>query len=166
MSLARLHPIWTSCETNPWDIHKVVTACWMLSCRYLTAKLQRHWTWNRAGRYLLPSCIPMSEGSLEHILLHCPALDSACRKMYSLYQKVSMESAVINTIFLSGDQWQLMQLILDCKTLPEVIKITQTVGPIYKTDYCTLVANGVIVFIGSVWKNWTFFYLDNCSSNP
>ena len=129
MSLARPHPIWTSCVSNPWEIHKAVTACRILSGRYLTDKLQRHWTWNRAGHCLLPSCIPMSEGSLEHILLHCPALNSVRRRMYSLYRKVSMESAelstVINTIFLSGDQQLIMQLILDCTTLPEVIKITQ-----------------------------------------
>ena len=35
-------------------------------------------------------------------------------------------STVINKILLSGDQLQLMQLILDCTTLAEVIKITQS----------------------------------------
>ena len=102
----------------------------MLSKRYLTDKLQRHWTWNRAGLCLLPTCFPSSEGSLEHILLHCPALDSARKKVYSLYHKVSLESTDLSTIiykiFLSGDQLLLMQLILDCTSLPEVIQTAKT----------------------------------------
>ena len=40
MSLTNPHPIWTSCNSNPWQVHKAVTACRMLSGRYLTDQLQ------------------------------------------------------------------------------------------------------------------------------
>ena len=50
--------------------------------------------------------------------------------MYSLYHKVSLESTDLSTIiykiFLSGDQLLLMQLILDCTSLPEVIQTAKT----------------------------------------
>ena len=70
MSLARPHPIWTSCGSNPFECHKASLASRMLSGRYLTDKLQRHWTVNKAGLCLLPTCSPPAEGSLDHLLLH------------------------------------------------------------------------------------------------
>ena len=74
MSLTRPHPIWTACGSNPFECHKSVITCRMLSGRYLTDRLQRHWTQNKSGKCLLPNCLPEAEGSLEHLLLHCPAL--------------------------------------------------------------------------------------------
>ena len=55
----------------------------MLSGRYITDQLSRHWTTNKSGTCLLQGCIE-AVGSLEHILLHCPALDSARQKMFNL----------------------------------------------------------------------------------
>ena len=132
MSPTHPHPIWTSCESNPREIHKSVQACRMLSGRYLTDRLQRHWTHNKAGVCLLPLCSPQSEGSLEHILLHCSALETTRQKLYDLCHKVSQESSelstIVNKLTLSGDQQLLMQLILDCTVIPDVIKTTQTSG--------------------------------------
>ena len=145
MSLTNPHPIWTSCNANPWQVHKAVTACRMLSGRYLTDQLQRHWTHNKAGMCLLPLCLSPSEGSLEHILLHCTSLHSVHQKMYNLCHKVSQESeelsTIINTIILSGDQL-LVQLILDCTVLPDVIKTTATCGT-YTRDR--------LLYIGRTW---------------
>ena len=67
MSLTRPHPIWTTCGSNPFESHKASIASRMLSGRYLTDKLQRHWTMNKTGVCLLPTCSPPAEGSLEHI---------------------------------------------------------------------------------------------------
>ena len=58
MSLIRTHPIWSSCGPNPFECHKAVITTRMLSGRYLTDKLQRHWTHNKAGACLLPGCFP------------------------------------------------------------------------------------------------------------
>ena len=74
MSLSRPHPIWSSCCSNPFVVHKAETSARMLSGRYLTDKLQRHWTSNQVGECLLPRCNPPSAGTLEHLLLFCPAL--------------------------------------------------------------------------------------------
>ena len=87
MSLTRPHPIWTTCGSNPFESHKASIASRMLSGRYLTDKLQRHWTMNKTGVCLLPTCSPPAEGSLEHILLHCPAVSETCAKILKLCSK-------------------------------------------------------------------------------
>jgi hypothetical protein len=58
MSLRQPHPLWSSCGSNPFECHKAVTAARMLSGRYLTDKLQRHWTQNKPRSCLLPTCSP------------------------------------------------------------------------------------------------------------
>ena len=42
MSLSSPHPILTSCGSNPFESHKAVLACRMLSGKYLIDRLQRH----------------------------------------------------------------------------------------------------------------------------
>ena len=132
MSLSRPHPIWSSCGSNPFEVHKAVTSARMISGRYLTDQLQRHWTRNHAGNCLLPTCTPPSVGSLEHLLLFCPALRCTRAKLFKLCNKVSLESdelsRIINLVLYSGDQQTLMQFIIDCSTMPEVIKSAQTYG--------------------------------------
>ena len=39
MSLMHPHPLWSSCGSNPFEIHKAITAAKMLSGRYLTDTL-------------------------------------------------------------------------------------------------------------------------------
>ena len=132
MSLCKPHPIWSSCGPNPWECNKAVTSCRMLSGKYLTDQLQRHWTLNTSGDCLLPACSPRSLGSLEHLLLHCSALRNTREKMIRLSYKVSTESSelanIIITTLNSGDQKGLMQLLLDCTAVPGVIRCTQQSG--------------------------------------
>ena len=75
MSLTKPHPLWLSCGSNPFEVNKAVVQARMLSGRYPTDQLSRHWNQqNRAGYCLLQGCSGKAEGSLEHIILHCPAL--------------------------------------------------------------------------------------------
>ena len=132
MSLSSVHPIWTSCGSSSFESRKSVIACRMISGRYLTDKRQRHWTQNRAGYCLLPTCEPGTDGSLEHILLHCSALAVTRAKLYKLCNTVAQESNLLSTIItniLNSDNNKLkMQFILDSSILPSVIRITQFYG--------------------------------------
>ena len=133
MSLIRPHPIWTSCGSNPFECHKAVVAARMLSGRYLTDKLQRHWTQNKLGVCLLPSCTPSNiEGSLEHILLYCTALAPTRVRLLQLCRNISLNDPVLSAILIpalsSGDQQSIMQLLLDCTTIPVIIDHTQKYG--------------------------------------
>ena len=98
MSLTRPHPIWTACGSNPFECHKAVITSRMLSGRYLTDRLQRHWTQNKSGKCLLPNCLPAAEGSLEHLLLFCPALSTTRSKLLSLCAKTATEDDKLSEI--------------------------------------------------------------------
>ena len=133
MSLSKPHPIWTSCGSNPYECHKAVVAARMLSGRYLTDRLQRHWTQNKLGVCLLPSCTPSNtEGSLEHILLYCTALAPTRLKLLQLCRHISRNDPALSSILVptlkSGDQHSVMQLLLDCTTIPVIIDHTQKYG--------------------------------------
>ena len=131
MSLLKPQPLWFSCGSNAFECHKAVITARMLSGRYLTDRLQRHWTQNKAGVCLLPSCAPA--GSLEHLLLYCPALENTRQKLLKLCYKVSHDNQHVSTILLSTmgsrDEKQIMQILLDCSTIPAVIRATQDIGP-------------------------------------
>ena len=107
--------------------------CRMISGKYLTDKHQRHWTQNRDGLCLLPACTPpSSEGSLEHILLHCTALAQTRARLYKLSHTVAQESAflfeIITSILESDNDNLITQFILDSSVIPTVIRTTQAFG--------------------------------------
>ena len=136
MSLTKPHSLWTSCGPNPFECHKATIAARMLSGRCLTDKLQRHWTQNKDGICFLDTCVFGSEGTLEHILLRCQALSSVCYRLLSLAAKVSFEHPylykIISEAFLSNAQDRVMQLILDCSSIPFVIHTTHILGPVIR----------------------------------
>ena len=70
----------------------------MLSGRYITDQLARHWTQNKAGKCLLPGCNQPNIGSLEHILLECSALNSTRQKMVSLCRHVGTNYLPVKNI--------------------------------------------------------------------
>ena len=77
LSLTSPHPLWVSAK-SPYEVRKAVIVALMLSGRYRTDYLTRHWSKsNPSGHCLLPGCVGDQHGTLEHILLHCPALSEA-----------------------------------------------------------------------------------------
>jgi hypothetical protein len=129
MSLTKPHPLWSTSGSNPFEIHKAVIQARMLSGRYVTDKLSRHWTRNKSGIYLTPGCSGQHIGSLEHLLLFCPALTEARSGIIKLCLTVASESDDLRNIIytmLSGQTVEkVMQFILDCSTMPEVIRLSQ-----------------------------------------
>ena len=136
MSLAKPHPIWVSCGSNPFECHKAVTAARMLSGRYFTDNLQRHWTpENKEGFCLLPACQHSKPlGTLDHLLLFCPALSHIRVKLLDLLSRISREHHAIASIFTNmfakpnPSATAMLQLLLDCTVMPEVIHATQVYG--------------------------------------
>ena len=130
MSLTKPHPIWSSCGSNPFECHKAVIASRMLSGRYLTDKLQRHWTENKSGFCLLPACESSdADGTLEHLLLFCPSLNNTRERLLELVSSVCLEdesiSTILKSVFSSPDPEVPMQFLLDCSTMPAVIQAAQ-----------------------------------------
>jgi hypothetical protein len=121
----------------------------MLSGRYLTDRLQRHWTQNKSGKCLLPNCLPEAEGSLEHLLLHCQALSHTRSKLLCLCANIADEddqlSVIINSVLMSsseGSEQVMMQFLLDCSVMPMVVAMTQSSG----TDL-----RDRLLYIGRTW---------------
>ena len=82
MSLSSLHSIWTTAG-SPFEVGKAVVSARMLSVGYRTDKLMSHWNKsNPSGICRLPGC-ENEIGTLSHILLHCPGLIEARRKVTS-----------------------------------------------------------------------------------
>ena len=118
MSLSTPDPIWTSAH-SPYEVSKAVIAVRMLSGRYRTDPLARHWTSdNPDGLCRLPGCFNQ-EGNLQHILLHCPALAPSRANMIKLWSAFLVSRPTLLPIV---DEPQLMpQFLLDPSCLPLVI---------------------------------------------
>ena len=119
----------------------------MLSGRYLTDQLQRHWSGNIDGHCLLPNCSPPGTlGSLEHLLLHCPVLRETRAKLLNLCTRISNKNHVVadivSSVFSGSDSHQIMQLLLDCSTMPVVISAVQTFG---------IDIRDTILYLGRTW---------------
>ena len=128
--MAKPHPLWLTCGSNPFEVNKAVIQARMLSGRYITDKLARHWSQNDVGHCSLPTCSSKAVGSLEHFLLSCPALQETRNKMMKLCNEVSQKNDVVKSItqlvFNDPHQKTRMQFLLDCSSMPEVIQLTQT----------------------------------------
>ena len=132
MSLTKPHPLWLTCGTNPYEVHKAVIQAKMLSGRYVTDQLSRYWTPNKAGLCTIPGCTGQDFGSLEHLLLLCPALSDTRGRIIELWLRVASENSEILEIIhsmLNGQKVKtIMQFLLDCSCFPEVVSLRQTSG--------------------------------------
>ena len=100
----------------------------MLSGRYRTALLARHWSSNRNGWCPALCCQEIPE-SLDHILLWCPQYNQTREKIFRLW--LSVADATLHSLLtslLSGPPNCLMQFILDPSIHPSVISIYQLYG--------------------------------------
>ena len=128
MSLQITHPLWTSCGSNSYEICKAIIQAKMLSGRYRTDQLLRHFSDNDGLCTLCHQNIP---GSIEHLLVQCPVLDES-RKQLRL--KLSTNDDISDTVkSLINDSFHSVktttQMLLDCTAIPATIAAKQTEGP-------------------------------------
>ena len=123
MTLSNPHPIWLHVGSL-FEVGKVVVVERILSGRYMTDRLARHWSHdNPDGLCRLPGCFNQ-EGCLKHILLHCPALAETRAKMISFWSAFLVSRPLPFPIihqFTMKDHHLLPQFLLDPTCLPLVI---------------------------------------------
>ena len=128
MSLSSPHPLWTTAK-SPFEVNKAVVTARMLSGRYRTDRLMRHWSRsNPEGRCRLPGCRGR-QGSLQHILLHCPALADARAKCISLWSSFLVPRPWLFPVIAHhtrGTAALHLQFLLDPSALPMVINSTRS----------------------------------------
>ena len=127
-SLTRPHPILWTAGANPYEVAKAIVQCRMLSGRYPTGMLTRHWSTNRQGWCLQKSCSQVEE-SLEHILLWCPAYNQTRDRLINLWLgNPNPLITGINYSILNSSEASKMQFLLDASNHPEVISLSQLYG--------------------------------------
>ena len=87
-SLHKPHPIWRTAGANPYEVQKACTQAKMISGRYRTCQLTRHWSGDTSGNCSLPTCrLNPVQGSLSHILIDCPDLSPARERVFALWSE-------------------------------------------------------------------------------
>ena len=136
MSLTSPHRLWTTAGSNSYEVAKARIQLLFLSSQYPCAKYTRHWSAdNPNGICSFSSCSTLNlVESPEHVLLQCPAYTTSREKMILMCLR-SREPGVhqILTGFLMSNSAKIMQFLLDCSAIPEVIHLGQFLGEdIYK----------------------------------
>ena len=128
-SLVDPHPMLWTPGSNPHEVAKAVVQSKMLSGRYRTARLTRHW--NDAGNAFCsaPTCFQVQE-DLEHLLLWCPYYKQTREKLLRLWASCKYPSIarLLNSVLIGSPQL-LLQFLLDASTFPDVISLQQAYGP-------------------------------------
>ena len=124
------HPLWWTCQSSPSAVRAATVQAKMLSGRYRSCWLRRHWT-HETGACRLPGC-GMSPGDVAHILCgECPALQEALSQTLTNIQEILSHHPVllppVHTA-LNSDKEALSAFILDPSTDPAVITLVQHQG--------------------------------------
>ena len=124
-STIKPHRLLTSAGNKMYEVAKARIQLQFLSSQYKCAQLTRHWSpANPNGLCTSPQCYEFNVvESLDHILLSCPSYNTTRQNMVNLILKlpnpVSHKIAV--THLLSKNTFKIMQMLLDCTTIPEII---------------------------------------------
>ena len=97
----------------------------MLSGRYRTEMLARHWSSNKSGLCLTPTCRDIEE-DLAHILVSCPSYQQSRIKLQNLWLscKFPYLRHLLATILICPES-ELLQFILDPSVHPKIIVYVQ-----------------------------------------
>ena len=120
-------PLWTHAG-SPFEVRKAVIAARMLSGRYRTDLLSKHWVRdNPDGLCRLPGC-SNQEGNLHHILLSCPSLADSRAGMIRMWSNFMVSNpnllSVVKEYTITKDEL-FMQFLLDPSCLPLVISTSK-----------------------------------------
>ena len=125
MSLSSVHPLWSTCSSNPYEVNKAVVQARMLSGRYRTQSLRSHFDSENVPHCKL--CSSNEVENLTHILIECQALESIRINVIRGWLETQQPS-ILNTVLESLHDELSVQFLLDCSVLPSVIVLTQTIN--------------------------------------
>ena len=132
MSLVSPHPILKTAGSSPYQVSMSIVQSIMLSGRYRTEQLCRHWSQNKLGVCLLPSCQGLGlKEDLRHILSVCGSLEPVRKNLQSFTIKYAEPHVFLHSLvsmFDNPTDSLFPQLLIDCSALPQVISATQIFG--------------------------------------
>ena len=130
MSLLKPHQIWVTAGSNPYEVSKAVVQAQLLSARYRSEQLCRHWSSNDQGWCQSPTCFEQVE-TTEHILVTCPAYQEPRERLKRMW--LSSQEPTIHQLAseaLSSSPEKFLQFVLDCTVIPSVITAKQIHGQV------------------------------------
>ena len=161
MSLQSPHPLWTSCGSNSYEICKAIVQAKMLSGRYRTDQLIRHFSNENDGTCSLCKNDKIT-GSIEHLLVVYPILSETRNSLVEnlkINKQISDTTKALIISYLHCTEATQMQLILDPSVLPLVIKEKQNAGPHilneilnFSRSWCYTIHKKRMKLLGR-WKN-------------
>ena len=132
MSLSRPHPLLSSAGSSPSKVSMASVQALMLSGRYRTQSLMRHWHKYAKSNCLLSSQCLLEDENIPHVLQLCPALNTTRDKLLNFTQNYCsnlpdiMSKLILKLCHPSSSEFCLF--LLDCSALPEVISFAQIYG--------------------------------------
>ena len=142
MSLRSPHKLLLAAGPKMYEICKAKIQLKFLCSQYPCGERTRHWTpENSAGICTFLNCYNnKSVESPEHILLHCPAYNSARNNMIAMCLKIKnpISHGLVTSLLLSKSNSIKMQFLLDSSSISEVIASIQLYGEQVSKDlfYC------------------------------
>ena len=140
-NLQEPHPLWTTAGSNIFECHKSSVLAKMISGRFRTEYLARHWTSNRQGHCQLESCHGVV-GDLEHLLIGCSGLETVRARMREMMLNKTKKLVPLNgficQILLSSPKIQ-MQFFLEPLAFVEILRLCEVFGQtvLDLVFYCT-----------------------------
>ena len=129
-SLTKAHYMWTSAASNPFECSKSTILARMVSGRYRTEVLCRHWSNNKEGNCRAASC-HQTPGTLEHLLVVCPALETVRERQFSMWLERSVMYPTLHSTVrdvLASNEAAKVQFILEPLAFPQLANCYQMHG--------------------------------------
>ena len=150
MSLTKTHPLWSTAGYSPIQVSMATIQATMLSGRYRTEALLKHWSSsNKRGICLLSRECSDTIDSVCHILCSCPGLQSVRENLLIYTSKFIARlppphANVISKLCHPTNE-KLCEFLLDCSSSPDVIILVQHFGQEILQDFFSLTRTWVFV---------------------
>ena len=130
-SVLTSHSIWKYAGGSPYEVNKSIVAAKMLSGRYRTEALSRHWFGNNSGGFCIMSTCNNVFGDLEHLLLICPAFKELRTRLLTYWkQKICHLKPVLDHFLrlCNGSTNNFVAFLLNPSANSDLLCLTQTYG--------------------------------------
>ena len=126
------HPLWWTCNSSSSAVRSATVMGKMLSGRYRSCWLRRHWT-QESGACRLPGCGQVP-GDVAHLLSgECPALQPhLANTLQHVLDMLAPHPHILQPVMtvLNGDREAVTTFFLDPSTDPVVIQLVQMHGTV------------------------------------
>ena len=120
MSLVKPHPLWTTAQSNPFKIKKSLVVGKLLSGRYRSDWLCRHWS--KTNPSLICPGMKIS-GTVDHMLVTCPGLADKKKDLILYWNQLTEDNPHLKqlTSTILSSKEDTIQFLLDPSVVPSVI---------------------------------------------